>query len=462
MDTPTLSKVVLGTLIMRPAFLELVDLDESLFQNREKKVFHIISQEWEDNRPESIDCRRIAQKLHGDGAAAYVGSLMDGLQTSSPEMFVGRVRELKEEIIARRLAGHLQKELDVQLKTGLPMDLAEIRADFAELDRLRQPKDVAMIGLDRIEPKSISWLWPGRIPKGMLTLLVGDPGVGKSFCSIVLAARLSRGIALPDSPATMACSSLFIVGEDPVAEAVRPRADANGADCAKILLLREPEFRLTDTPKLRWILERHKDVGLIVIDPLTAFFPAKTRWIEDPSVRAALLPLAGFAEETGAAVLAIAHFRKAEADEVIHKVAGSIGLAGISRSILALTYDENDRDRRLLLPIKSSYSRKPPGLAFRINDDLRIVFEDAPVQVDAEDVLSSSEKKEADADRSFNEKWLVEFLQDGPKTFQEIEKESPGISRRTLFRLADKLEQNGKLERAPGTTGRFKIWRLPS
>jgi RecA-family ATPase len=390
---------------------------------------------------------------------------MDGLQTPSPEMFVGRVRELKEEIIARRLAGHLQKELDVQLKTGLPMDLAEILQDVDELRRLRQPKDVAVIGLDKIEPKPISWLWPGRIPKGMLTLLVGDPGVGKSFCSIALAARLSRGQGLPDSPVTMACSSLFILGEDPAAEAVRPRADANGADVSRILLLRESEFHLTDTPKLRWILERHNDVGLIVIDPLTAFFPAKTKWIEDPSIRQSLLPLVDLAEETGVAVLAICHFRKAETDDIIYKVAGSIGLAGIARSILAVTYDESDRERRLLLPIKASYSRRPSGLAFRIAGeemDAKIVFEDRPIETAAEDVLSSSEKKEATAERSFNERWLLDFLKDGPKIFQEIEKESPGISRRTLFRLADKLEQNGKLERAPGTAGRFKIWRLPS
>jgi hypothetical protein len=94
--------------------------------------------------------------------------------------------------------------------------------------------------------------------------------------------------------------------------------------------------------------------------------------------------------------------------------------------------------------------------------DAKIVFEDSPIEADTEDIFSSTEKKEAAADHSFNERWLLTFLGDGPKTFQEIEKESPGISRRTLFRLADKLEEKRKLERVPGTEGRFKVWRLPA
>jgi hypothetical protein len=456
-----LSKIVLSNLIFKTNFIEPSGLDETHFlDSREKKSFNIINREWEDHRPIEIDPVLLAQKLGGNGAEEFVSSLMNGQQTLSLEMFLGRVLELKKKIISRRLAFRLQKELAIEQKTGA-MDLSEILMDIDELRRLEQPKNVNIIGLEKINPRVITWIWPGRIPKGMLTLLVGDPGVGKSFCSIALAARLSRGIVLPDSPATTGCSSLFIAGEDPAAEAIRPRADANGADVAKILLLREPEFHLTDTPKLRWILERYKDIGLIVIDPLTAFFPAKTKWVEDPSIRQALLPLVNLAEETGAAVLAIAHFRKAETDEIIYKVAGSIGLAGIARSILAVTLDSNDRERRLLLPIKASYSRKPLGLAFRINDDLQIVFEDKPIETVAEDILSSAEKKDAVAEYSFNERWLLDFLRDGPKTIKELVDEAP-FHRATLFRLADRLEQNRKIERTPGTVGKFKVWRLPS
>lgn len=470
MNGPTMSselgRVVLGTLILRPNFLEIdeVELDESLFStDREKRVFQLIAQEWEDHRPEEIDCRILAERLGGDGVAPYVSSLIDGLQTLSPEMFLGRVAELRESIIVRRLAGRLQKEVAVKLKTGGSLDLTEILQDVDELRRLHRPKDVNIIGLEKIMPKSISWLWPGRIPKSMLTLCCGDPGVGKSFCSIALAARLSRGLALPDSQFSgTSCSSLFILGEDPIAEAVRPRADANGADVSRILLLQEPGFHLTDTPKLRWILGRHKDVGLIVIDPLTAFFPAKTKYFEDPSVRAALLPLAGFAEESGVAVLAIAHFRKAEAEAAIHRVAGSVGLAGIARSIIAVTRDEDDDpDRRLLMSLKANYSKRPSSLAFRIGEDLKILFEDVPIEADAENVLSSHERKEEAAETSYAREWLEDTLQGGPLEVGEIGERAKkaGISRSALYRAKKKIKA---LHHVQGV-GQFhtSTWELP-
>ncbi|GMU82232.1 MAG: hypothetical protein AMXMBFR47_21030 [Planctomycetota bacterium] len=49
-------------------------------------------------------------------------------------------------------------------------------------------------------PTPVEWLWPGRVPLGKLTLVVGDPGVGKSLLMADIAARLSRGLAFPDSP----------------------------------------------------------------------------------------------------------------------------------------------------------------------------------------------------------------------------------------------------------------------
>src|SRR5437899_2998712 len=30
-----------------------------------------------------------------------------------------------------------------------------------------------------VRPRAVEWLWPGRIPLGRLTLVAGDPGIGK-------------------------------------------------------------------------------------------------------------------------------------------------------------------------------------------------------------------------------------------------------------------------------------------
>ena len=57
-----------------------------------------------------------------------------------------------------------------------------------------------LIRLAEVEPEPIRWLWPGRIALGKLTLLAGDPGLGKSLITIDLAARVSTGAAWPDTP----------------------------------------------------------------------------------------------------------------------------------------------------------------------------------------------------------------------------------------------------------------------
>src|SRR5262245_32283288 len=45
--------------------------------------------------------------------------------------------------------------------------------------------------------RNVSWLWPGRIALGKLTLVNGDPGAGKSLVMLDVAARVTRGAEMP-------------------------------------------------------------------------------------------------------------------------------------------------------------------------------------------------------------------------------------------------------------------------
>src|SRR5258706_515693 len=49
-----------------------------------------------------------------------------------------------------------------------------------------------------VEETGLRWLWPGRIPLGTITLVDGDPGLGKSLLTLDLVARVTRGAAMPD------------------------------------------------------------------------------------------------------------------------------------------------------------------------------------------------------------------------------------------------------------------------
>src|SRR4051812_12644534 len=42
------------------------------------------------------------------------------------------------------------------------------------------------IPMSEVRPETLHWLWPGYIPKGKVTVLDGDPNLGKSLTAIDL------------------------------------------------------------------------------------------------------------------------------------------------------------------------------------------------------------------------------------------------------------------------------------
>src|SRR5215510_9339709 len=95
-----------------------------------------------------------------------------------------------------------------------------------------------VIRLSTVEPKDVDWLWPGRIPRAMLTLLVGDPENGKSYVTLDLAARVSTGRDWPDGATGSAPADVLILqAEDDPAVTLRPRLDQLGADAERVFTL---------------------------------------------------------------------------------------------------------------------------------------------------------------------------------------------------------------------------------
>jgi hypothetical protein len=54
------------------------------------------------------------------------------------------------------------------------------------------------VRLAGLESATLQWFWPQRIPLGRVTLLAGDPGIGKSLLALDIAARATRGKPWPD------------------------------------------------------------------------------------------------------------------------------------------------------------------------------------------------------------------------------------------------------------------------
>src|SRR4051812_25340935 len=92
-----------------------------------------------------------------------------------------------------------------------------------------------VVRLADVFPEKVAWLWPGRIPAGKITVLDGDPGLGKSTLALDLAARVSMGASMPDGSSGVGRASVVLLSaEDGLADTIRPRLDAAGADASRV------------------------------------------------------------------------------------------------------------------------------------------------------------------------------------------------------------------------------------
>jgi RecA-family ATPase len=175
----------------------------------------------------------------------------------------------------------------------------------------------------------------------MLTMLAGDPKLGKSFVALDMATALSRGLPMPQGgSASRTGSTLLLSAEDAAAETVIARLTTSGANLAEIHLLESVIIGNGSEalPRLRYDIDvitaaaaRFGDCKLIVIDPVSSYL----KGVDDhrnAALRGALSPLKTLAERLGAAVVLINHFTKKAAASGKHRISGSIAYVGACRA----------------------------------------------------------------------------------------------------------------------------------
>jgi len=329
-----------------------------------------------------------------------------------------------------------------------------------------------------VEPRPVSWLWPGRIPAGRITLLVGRPGEGKSFLTTDAAARVTTGTPWPDGSECPRGSVILISAEDDPADTIRPRLDAHYADVKRVHLLtavrrigengqHDRMITLVDVDAIETALTRIADCKLIVVDPIGSFLGGNTDAHRDNEVRSVLAPIARLAEKYGPAVVVVAHRRKGAGSVADDLALGSRAFTGIARAVWHLTRDTESKARRLLLPGKNNLAHEGNGLAFSIvGEPARICWERDPVAMSADDALAvetqSQERKTGPDAEAFKAavKWLQSALANGPRLAKELKDEwrnGHGGSTRTMDRAKQSLRVDTYRREVPGPWW----WRLP-
>lgn len=421
---------------------------------------------WPDSLTKHFKPFKKAFFFYDVGSEEYAKKHGAKLQVAFPnmEIFIAKVPLKKREA---DISDYLEKQDDKQMAF---LDVQKHAEKFEfEKEQVKKPGPI-LTSLDSIEPKPVEWLWYNRIPLGKLTLIVGDPGIGKSFLTIFVAAHVTTGKGWPDTKIQVTKGSVIILtAEDGLADTVRIRADAADADVAKIRILEgiirkdgdRGFFNLKEhLPDLEQAIDETRDARLVVIDPVTAYL-GEVDGHKNTEVRGVLAPLATLAEKYKTAIVCITHLNKSTALQAIYRTMGSLAFIAAARSVWAVSADEDDvaRGRRFFAPLKTNLLINPTSLAFSIVNN-RVVFEEHPIEISAEEALSKEKREEASV-LNHAITWLKQALEDGPVAAVSIfpMAKANSVAEATLRRAKEKLKAISYKE-GIAQNGKW-FWKLP-
>ena len=280
----------------------------------------------------------------------------------------------------KRLAGLLPDTVSVTRIQPCMKDWNDVLVHRAEIPNrnyfksivLKEPpkKDsVKIIRMSDVELTPVEWLWKPYLPFGKLSVLQGNPGEGKTYFAMHLAAACTNGKLLPNMGRMEPFNVIYQTAEDGLGDTVKPRLIEAGADLDRVLVIDDSDVQLTlsDERIEKAIIENN--ARLVIIDPIQAYLGADVDMNRANEVRPIFMRLGQVAQRTGCAILLIGHLNKAAGMQSLQRGLGSIDIAAAVRSVMFIGKLKHDPTMRILTHEKSSLA--PPGasLAFSLGDE---------------------------------------------------------------------------------------------
>jgi hypothetical protein len=231
-----------------------------------------------------------------------------------------------------------------------------------------------------VEPKKPSWLWRRRFLREEINVIAGHPGVGKSFITIEMAARVTKGREWPDGIGKAPEGNVVIMAaEDDYNYVIVPRLKAVNADLERVFFVKgKREEANTTMVKLDTDYElleatlRDKEAAMLIVDPALSYVSGKVRVNEEANIRKTLMyPLARVASRTGASIVLVTHLNKKPDLDRIQRAGGAMAIVGFPRAskFVERISKESDPVKRLRMStLKMSLAKEPAPLEFEIVD----------------------------------------------------------------------------------------------
>lgn len=308
---------------------------------------------------------------------------------------------------------------------------------------MEERNNLKIICMEDIEVKEVDWLWYPYIPYGKLTIIQGDPGEGKTTMVLQIVALLTKGEKLPcDDREQKPINVIYQTAEDGLADTVKPRLMAAGADCSRVLVIDECCSSLSMTDGRLEQAIKETGAKLLILDPIQAYLGAGVDMHRANEIRPVMKQLGDIAEKYGCAIILIGHMNKANGCKSAYRGLGSIDFQATARSVLIVGRIKDDPLLRVMAHDKSSLAPKGRPVAFRLDKESGFHWE-GHLDISVEELLSGDFKgQKLRTAKAF----LANILEDGDKTQKEIEAASQkkGIKAKTLRNAKQEMDIGSK------------------
>ena len=327
----------------------------------------------------------------------------------------------------------------------------------------KQNVELKLIHMEDVVSKEVKWLWYPYIPYGMITIIEGDPGEGKTTLVLKLAAALSRGLPLPcdDDKEYEPIHIIYQTAEDGIEDTIKPRLEKAGADCSMIRVIDETdkELSMTDDRLEQAIIET--GARLIILDPIQAYIGATVDMHRANEIRPVLKHLGIIAEKHNCAIILIGHMNKASGSKSTYRGLGSIDIQATARSVLLVARLRDKPNIRIMAHDKSSLAPAGDAIGFEMTEDNGMVCI-GPYDITIDELLSGNEgrgKKKLDIAENF----IKEYFGSNkviPSNEIMMEAAKRSIKRNTLLSAKKKLGITSDKEKAEDGTI-YWTWIMP-
>lgn len=249
-------------------------------------------------------------------------------------------------------------------------DKRHLKSDEEESKAEKEPKGYFNIRpMSDVIEEELDWIWFPYMAKGELSILEGDPGLGKSYLMQMVSGALATKAKLPcfrKGKGRAQGPIVYCDLENTAGTVTKPRLEANGFTNLTNYFQVEEGFSIEDDDALdefyEW-LEEIKPIA-VIFDTLNTYI-GKADTHKASEVSQAMNTFIDIAKQFNCSVVVLRHLVKS-GGAAIYRGQGSMGFAGKARVVMSVGVDPNDTETRAMAVTKTNLGRTPPALTFRI------------------------------------------------------------------------------------------------